>query len=137
MDSPGDSTFETLSTNLTIENLNSDNHSYLTINCDTGQHSQFLRCFPISVLCKNPLQTAQNNLFPDLQNPFFTAQQCFQLPFKFSVTVSITFLSCYYFFIIRNLRCGAAGTSSQATGSTGTRVRTTATIATTPTLPVR
>ena len=44
-DSPGDSTFETLSTILTIENLNSDNHSYLTINCDTGQHSQFLRCF--------------------------------------------------------------------------------------------
>ena len=30
---------------MTIENLNSDNHSYLTINCDTGQHSQFLRCF--------------------------------------------------------------------------------------------
>ena len=29
---------------LTIENLNSDNHSYMTINCDTGQHSQFLRC---------------------------------------------------------------------------------------------
>ena len=45
MDSPGDSTFETLSTILTIENLNSDNHSYLTINCDTRQHSQFLRCF--------------------------------------------------------------------------------------------
>ena len=44
-DSPGDSTFETLSTILTIENLNSVNHFYLTINCDTGQHSQFLRCF--------------------------------------------------------------------------------------------
>ena len=44
-DSPEDSTFETLSTILTIENLNSDNLSYLTINCDTGQHSQFLRCF--------------------------------------------------------------------------------------------
>ena len=44
-DSPGDSTFETLSTILTIENLNSVNHSYPTINCDTGQHSQFLRCF--------------------------------------------------------------------------------------------
>ena len=43
--SPGDSTFETLSTILTIGNLNSDNYSYLTINCDTGQHSQFLRCF--------------------------------------------------------------------------------------------
>ena len=43
-DSPGDLTFETLITILTIENLNSDNHSYLTINCDTGQHSQFLRC---------------------------------------------------------------------------------------------
>ena len=43
-DSPGDSTFETLSIILTIENLNSDNHSYLTINCDTGQHLQFLRC---------------------------------------------------------------------------------------------
>ena len=38
-------TFETLSTILTIENLNSDNHSYLTINCDTGQHLQFLRCY--------------------------------------------------------------------------------------------
>ena len=44
-DSPGDLTFETLITILTIENLNSVNHSYLTINCDTGQHSQFLRCF--------------------------------------------------------------------------------------------
>merc|ERR1711888_535425 len=43
-DSPGDLTFETLITILTIENLNSVNHSYLTINCDTGQHSQFLRC---------------------------------------------------------------------------------------------
>ena len=42
---PGDLTFETLITILTIENLNSVNHSYLTINCDTGQHSQFLRCF--------------------------------------------------------------------------------------------
>ena len=44
-DSPGDLTFETLITILTIENLNSDNYSYLTINCDTGQHSQSLRCF--------------------------------------------------------------------------------------------
>ena len=44
-DSPGDLTFETLITILTIENLNSVNHSYQTINCDTGQHSQFLRCF--------------------------------------------------------------------------------------------
>ena len=44
-DSPGDLTFETLITILLIENLNSVNHSYLTINCDTGQHSQFLRCF--------------------------------------------------------------------------------------------
>ena len=26
-------------------NLNSDNHFYLTINCGTGQHSQFLRRF--------------------------------------------------------------------------------------------
>ena len=43
-DSPGDLTFETLTTILTIDNLNSDTHSYLTINCDTGQHSQFLRC---------------------------------------------------------------------------------------------
>ena len=47
-DSPGDSTSETLSTILTIENLNSDNHSYLTINCDTGQHSQFLRCLELN-----------------------------------------------------------------------------------------
>ena len=38
-------TFETLITILTIENLNSDKHCYLTINCDTGQHLQFLRCF--------------------------------------------------------------------------------------------
>ena len=43
-DCPGDLTFETLITILTIENLNSVNHSFLTINCDTGQHSQFLRC---------------------------------------------------------------------------------------------
>ena len=50
-DSPGDSTFETLITILTIENLNSDNHSYLTINCDTGQHSQFLRCFVLCAVC--------------------------------------------------------------------------------------
>ena len=48
-DSLGDSAFETLSTILTIENLNSDNHSYLTVNCDTGQHSQFLRCFNVIV----------------------------------------------------------------------------------------
>ena len=38
-------TFETLSTILTIEDLNYDNLCDLTINCDTGQHSQFLRCF--------------------------------------------------------------------------------------------
>ena len=43
-DSPGDLTFETMITILTIKNLTSVNHSYLTINCDTGQHSQFLRC---------------------------------------------------------------------------------------------
>ena len=41
-DSLGDLTFETSITILTIENLNSINHCYLTINCDTGQHSQFL-----------------------------------------------------------------------------------------------
>ena len=52
-DSPGDLTFETLSTILTIENMNSDNHSYLAINCDTGQHSQFLRCFV--QMCTLPL----------------------------------------------------------------------------------
>ena len=44
-DSPGGLTFETLITILTIENMNSENHSYLIINCDTGQHSQFLRSF--------------------------------------------------------------------------------------------
>ena len=33
-DSTGDLTFETLITILTIENLNSDNHCYLIINCD-------------------------------------------------------------------------------------------------------
>ena len=38
-------TFETSITILTIENLNSISHCYLTINCDTGQHSQFLWCF--------------------------------------------------------------------------------------------
>ena len=43
-DSPGDLTSETLITILTIENLHSVNHSYLTINCDTGQHSQLLQC---------------------------------------------------------------------------------------------
>ena len=54
-DSPGDLTFETLITILTIENLNSVNHSYLTINCDTGQHSQFLRCLPL--LLSSPCRT--------------------------------------------------------------------------------
>ena len=49
-DSLGDLTFETLITILTIENLNSVNHFYLTINCDTGQHSQFLRCFKDFIL---------------------------------------------------------------------------------------
>ena len=44
-DSLGDLTFETSITILTIENLNSINHCYLTINCDTGQHSPFLWCF--------------------------------------------------------------------------------------------
>ena len=53
-DSTGDLTFETLITILTIENLNSDNHSYLTINCDTGQHSQFLRCLGVNFVIKNP-----------------------------------------------------------------------------------
>ena len=43
-------TFETLITILTIENLVSWNLCYLTINCDTGQHSQFLRCFLCSPL---------------------------------------------------------------------------------------
>ena len=38
-------TFETLITILTIENLNSWQSCYLTINCDTEQHLQFLRCF--------------------------------------------------------------------------------------------
>ena len=42
-------TFETLITILTIENLNSWKPFYLTINCDTGQHSQFLRCFLLLV----------------------------------------------------------------------------------------
>ena len=35
-------TFETRITILTIENLSSVNISYLTINCDTGQHSRFM-----------------------------------------------------------------------------------------------
>ena len=39
-------TFETLITIMTFENLNlHDNLCYLTIKSDTGQHSQFLRCF--------------------------------------------------------------------------------------------
>ena len=29
-----------------LRTWNHDNLCYLTINCDTGQHSQFLRCFP-------------------------------------------------------------------------------------------
>ena len=68
-DSPGDLTFETLITILTIENLNSVNHSYLTINCDTGQHSQFLRCFVFTIpdICQfyTPLAYAKsaNNLY--------------------------------------------------------------------------
>ena len=37
-------TFEKLITILKIENLNSYDHCYLTINCDTGQHSQLLQC---------------------------------------------------------------------------------------------
>ena len=32
-------------TDLTIEKLNSDNHLYLTINCDTGHYLQILQCF--------------------------------------------------------------------------------------------
>ena len=44
------SLFETLITILTIENLVNDNLCYLTINCDTGQHSQFLRCFSYELL---------------------------------------------------------------------------------------
>ena len=50
-DSPGDLTFETLFTILAIENLNSVNHSYPTINCDTGQHLQILRCYGPQKLC--------------------------------------------------------------------------------------
>ena len=42
-------TFETLITIQTIENLNSWNLCYLTIDCDTGQHSQFLRCLTPSL----------------------------------------------------------------------------------------
>ena len=52
-DSLGDLTFETLITILTIENLNSVNYSYQTINCDTGQHSQFLRCSYSHFTAKN------------------------------------------------------------------------------------
>ena len=49
----GDLIFETLITILTIENLNADNHSYLTINCDTGQHS---RCLLNNLLYGEPLE---------------------------------------------------------------------------------
>ena len=38
-------TIETLIKILTIENLNSWNLCYLTIKSDSGQHSQFFRCF--------------------------------------------------------------------------------------------
>ena len=66
-DSPGDLTFETLITILTIENLNSVNHSYLTINCDTGQHSQFLRCFTallwVNILIKGLAAFYSNDIF--------------------------------------------------------------------------
>ena len=44
-DSPGDLTFETLITILTIENLNSDNLCCLTVKSDTGQYSQFFDVF--------------------------------------------------------------------------------------------
>ena len=44
-DSPGDLTFETLITILTIENLNSDHLWDLAIKSDAGQHLQFLQCF--------------------------------------------------------------------------------------------
>ena len=37
-------TFETLIIILTNEMLNSDNQYYLTINCDSGPHLQFLQC---------------------------------------------------------------------------------------------
>ena len=61
----GDLTFETLITILTIENLNSANHSYLTINCATGQHSQFLRCFP-----KVPMLRMYLNIFKTIHFHF-------------------------------------------------------------------
>ena len=46
-------TFETLTTILTIENLNSWQSLFLTINCDTGQHSQFLRCLVFDPHCED------------------------------------------------------------------------------------
>ena len=47
-DSPGVETCDIWDTDYNSYNLRTwihDNHCYLTINCDTGQHSQFLQCF--------------------------------------------------------------------------------------------
>ena len=55
-------TFETLITILTIENLN-DNICDLTIKCNTGQHSKFLRRF--SKVCFEIL--FQASIFPPLR----------------------------------------------------------------------
>ena len=38
-----------------------DNLCYLTINCDTGQHSQFLRCF-LGVICIPQLSIKHQNI---------------------------------------------------------------------------
>ena len=66
-------TFETLITILTIENL--DNLCYLTINCDTGQHSQFLRCF-------NTLSQVWKEIFGEIGNwlPFLPHQTILRAP---------------------------------------------------------
>ena len=63
-DNPRDLTIETVIKSLTIEDLNSVNHSHLTINCDTGQHSQFLRCFIYKVMGMRMGKIPKINLEP-------------------------------------------------------------------------
>ena len=53
-------TFETLITILTIENL-----CYLAIHFDTGQHSQFLRCFIIVTRSPPHFTNSKNSVFLD------------------------------------------------------------------------
>ena len=66
--------FETLITIRTIEKLNSDNHGYLTINCGTGQHSQFLRCFfKLTLICRIfRILHSLHSIMPHWREPLYT-----------------------------------------------------------------